>query len=100
LTTLPKTMCKHFALQHIPPFLLASIWTVRGLMSFTHGPKQAILTIGLSKDVASSKAAWPLIRMEDSHITTISLAIWGIYLGGHLEIMDILLALYWMDGGD
>ena len=61
-------------------------------MSFTHGPEQAILTYGLSAKIASSKAAWPLIRIEGSRVTTIGLATWGIYLGGHLEAMDTLLA--------
>jgi hypothetical protein len=92
-----KTMFKHFALRHLPPLLLASTWTVGGLMSFTHGPEQAILTYGLSQEIASSKAAWPLIKIEGSRVTTIGLAIWGIYLGGHLEAMDTLLACVgWM----
>jgi hypothetical protein len=90
-------MFDHFALRHIPPLLLASIWTIGGTMSFTSGPEAAILTYGLSKDVASSKAAWPLIKIEGSRVTTIGLAIWGIYLGGHLEAMDTLLAcIGWM----
>ena len=66
-------------------------------MSFTHGPEAAILTYGLSQEIASSKAAWPLIRIEGSRVTTIGMAIWGIYLGGHLEAMDTLLAcIGWM----
>jgi len=66
-------------------------------MSFTHGPEQAILTYGLSKSIASSKAAWPLIKIEGSRVTTIGMAIWGIYLGGHLKAMDTLLAcIGWM----
>ncbi|KAF2818528.1 hypothetical protein CC86DRAFT_156590 [Ophiobolus disseminans] len=90
-------MFEQFELRHIPPLLLASIWTVGGLMSFTHGPEEAILTYGLSKKIASSQAAWPLIKIEGSRITTIGLAIWGIYLGGHLEAMDTLLAcIGWM----
>jgi hypothetical protein len=90
-------MFKHFALRHLPPLLLASTWTVGGLMSFTHGPEQAILTYGLSQEIASSKAAWPLIKIEGSRVTTIGLAIWGIYLGGNLEAMDTLLACVgWM----
>jgi len=90
-------MLPHFAYRHIPPLLLASIWTLGGLTSLIFGPEQAILTLGLTKDIASSKAAWPLIQMEGSRITTIGLAIWCIYLGGHLEAMDTLLAcLGWM----
>ncbi|OAL46218.1 hypothetical protein IQ07DRAFT_590969 [Pyrenochaeta sp. DS3sAY3a] len=90
-------MFEHFALRHIPPLLLASIWTVGGLMSFTHGPEEAILTYGLSSKIASSQSAWPLIKIEGSRVTTIGLAIWGIYLGGHLEAMDTLLAcIGWM----
>ncbi|KAH6881650.1 hypothetical protein BKA58DRAFT_6133 [Alternaria rosae] len=90
-------MFEHFAPRHVPPLLLASIWTVGGLMSFTHGPEQAILAYGLSKSIAASKAAWPLIKIEGSRVSTIGMAIWGIYLGGHLEAMDTLLAcIGWM----
>jgi hypothetical protein len=90
-------MLPPFSLRHIPPLLLASIWTIGGLMSFTHGPQEAILTMGLSPEIASTKEAWPLIKMEGSRITTIGLAIWGIYLGVHLEAMDTLLAcIGWM----
>jgi hypothetical protein len=90
-------MLSYFAYRHIPPLLLASIWTIGGLMSFTHSPDQAILTISLSQDVATSRAAWPLIKIEGSRITTIGLAIWDIYLGGHLEVMDTLLpGIGWM----
>jgi hypothetical protein len=90
-------MFGRFAPQRIPLLVLASIWTVGGLMSFTYGPEQAILAYGLSEKIASSKAAWPLIRIEGSRVTTIGLAIWAIYLGGYLEAMDTLLAcIGWM----
>ncbi|KAH9871930.1 hypothetical protein J1614_006188 [Plenodomus biglobosus] len=97
LTSLLVAMFEHFALRHIPPLLLASIWTVGGTMAWTHGAEQAILTYGLSQRIASSETAWPLIRIEGSRVTTIGLAIWSIYLGGHLEAMDTLLAcIGWM----
>jgi hypothetical protein len=35
------------------------------------------LTYGLSEKIASSKAAWPLIRIEGSRVTTIVLVILG-----------------------
>lgn len=90
-------MFEHFALRHIPPLLLASIWTIGGTMSFTHGPEAALLTYGFAPHIASAKAAWPLIKIEGSRVTTIGLAIWSIYLGGHLEAMDSLLAcIGWM----
>ncbi|KAL5117412.1 hypothetical protein ACEQ8H_004728 [Pleosporales sp. CAS-2024a] len=94
-------MVEHFELRHIPPLLLASIWTVGGAMSFTHGPKPAILAYGLSEKIASSETAWPLIKIEGSRVTTIGLAIWSIYLSGHLEAMDTLLAcIGWMAAVD
>lgn len=67
-------------------------------MSFTHGPEQPILTYGLSPNIESSKAAWPLIRIKSSRVTTIGLAMWGICLGEHLEAIDTLLpCIGWMD---
>lgn len=90
-------MLDHFALRHIPTLLLSTIWTFGGLMYYSHGPEEAILTYGLSPRIASSPAAWPLIRVEGSRVTTIGLALWGTYLGGHLEAMDIILACVgWM----
>ncbi|KAH7077935.1 hypothetical protein BKA63DRAFT_274934 [Paraphoma chrysanthemicola] len=90
-------MFEHFSPRHIPPLLLATIWTIGGTMSLTSGPEAAILTFGLTPKIASSPAAWPLIKLEGSRITTIGLSLWGIYLGGHLEAMDTLLACVgWM----
>jgi hypothetical protein len=37
------------------------------------------------------------MQVESSRITTIGLTIWCLYLGGHLEALDILLAcIGWM----
>jgi hypothetical protein len=90
-------MFDNFSLCHIPPLLLATIWTIGGTISFTHGPEAALLTYGFSQEIASSKAAWPVIKVEGSRVTTIGIAIWSMYLGGHLEAMDMLLAAVgWM----
>ncbi|ORY03128.1 hypothetical protein BCR34DRAFT_573671 [Clohesyomyces aquaticus] len=90
-------MLDHFELRHTPPLILASIWTIGGLMSLTHGPEAAMLAFGLNPRIASSKDAAPVIKCEGSRITTIGLAMWGIYLGGHLEALDILIScIGWM----
>ncbi|KAF2013445.1 hypothetical protein BU24DRAFT_424444 [Aaosphaeria arxii CBS 175.79] len=90
-------MFEHFALRHIPPLLLATIWTLGGTMSLTSGPESALLAYGFSSNIASSKGAWPVIKVEGSRVTTIGLAIWTIYLGGHIEAVDTLLACVgWM----
>jgi hypothetical protein len=47
---------------------------------------------GLLSAIVSSKTACSVIKIEDPRVITISLAIEGVYLGGHLEAMDILLA--------
>lgn len=66
-------------------------------MSFTSGPEAALNKFGFREHIASNKAAWPVIKIEGSRITTIGLTIWGLYLGGHLEAMDILFAaMGWM----
>ncbi|KAH9862057.1 hypothetical protein IAQ61_010259 [Plenodomus lingam] len=59
-------MFEHSALRHIPPLLLASIWSVGRTMAWTHGPEQAI---------ASSEAVWSLFRIEGSRVTTLGLAV-------------------------
>jgi hypothetical protein len=67
-------------------------------MSSTHGPEQAILTYGVSEKIASSKAAWPLIRIEGLRVTTIGLAIWGISLEGLSRSHGYSARLHWLDG--
>ncbi|KAF2875686.1 hypothetical protein BDV95DRAFT_513976, partial [Massariosphaeria phaeospora] len=83
--------------RHIPPLLLATIWTLGGTMSLLSSPESALLTFGFAPHIASAEAAWPLIQVEGARITTIGLALWGMYLGGHLKALDILLAAVgWM----
>lgn len=90
-------MFEHFAARHLPPLLLATILSIGGTMSFTHGSEAALLKFGFPQQIAGSKAAWPVIKIEGSRVTTIGVALWGMYLGGHLEAMDILFAaMGWM----
>jgi hypothetical protein len=90
-------MFEHFQPRHIPPLLLATIWTVGGAMSLTHGSEAALRTFGFKDHIATSKAAWPVIKLEGSRITTIGMALWGMYLGGHVQAMDVLMAcIGWM----
>jgi len=66
-------------------------------MSLLSSPESALLTYGFSPQIASSPAAWPVIQVEGSRVTTIGLALWGMYLGGHVAAMDVLLAAVgWM----
>ena len=90
-------MFENFAIRHLPPLFLGTILTVGGGMSFTSGPEAALTKFGFREHIASNKAAWPVIKIEGSRITTIGLTIWGLYLGGHFEAMDILFAaMGWM----
>lgn len=90
-------MFDHFTLRHLPPLLLGTILTIGGTMSFTSGPEEALTKFGFREHVASNKAAWPVIKLEGSRITTIGLTIWGLYIGNHFEAMDILFAaMGWM----
>jgi hypothetical protein len=85
-------MFENFSYRHIPPLLLATQVTLGGLMPFTHGPEAALLKFGFPKQIAVSKAAWPVIKIGSARVTAIGLAIWGMYLGGHFEAVDILIA--------
>ncbi|KAH7110904.1 hypothetical protein B0J11DRAFT_544181 [Dendryphion nanum] len=90
-------MFEQFALRHLPPLLLATTITLGGTMPFTYGPEAALLKFGFPKSVAISKCAWPVIKVGSARVTTIGLAIWGMYIGGHLEAIDIVLsAMGWM----
>ncbi|KAF2873251.1 hypothetical protein BDV95DRAFT_605806 [Massariosphaeria phaeospora] len=64
---------------------------------FTYGPKAALLKFGFPEHIAVSKAAWPIIKVGSARVSTIGIALWGMYIGGHLEAMDILIAaMGWM----
>lgn len=85
-------------------------------MSLTSGPEAALAKFGFRDEISRSKAAWPVIKiqgeymcgnqavrhvteiqMQGSRMTSIGLTIWGLYLGGHLEAIDIVLATFgWM----
>ncbi|PVH99189.1 hypothetical protein DM02DRAFT_565028 [Periconia macrospinosa] len=90
-------MLDHFALRHLPPLLLGTVITFGGAMSLTSGPEAALAKFGFRDDISHNKAAWPVIKIQGSRMTSIGLAVWGLYLGGHLEAIDILLATFgWM----
>lgn len=66
-------------------------------MPFYHGPEAALGEFGFPPNIAQSKAAWPVIKTGSSRVTAIGLAIWGMYFGGHLEAIDILIAsMFWV----
>ncbi|KAF1998836.1 hypothetical protein P154DRAFT_602322, partial [Amniculicola lignicola CBS 123094] len=57
----------------------------------------ALSTFGFPRSIAASKAALPIAKIEASRITTICIAIWGIYMRGHSEGRNILAAsIGWM----
>ncbi|KAF2877156.1 hypothetical protein BDV95DRAFT_589776 [Massariosphaeria phaeospora] len=85
-------MFEHFAYRHLPPLLLAAVITVGGARPYTHGCEHALLEFGFPKAIAVNKAAWPVIKTGSARVTTIGLALLGMYAGGHLQAMDILLA--------
>ena len=85
-------MFDNFTLRHLPPLLLATQITFGGMMPFTHGPEASLLKFGFPKQIAVTKAAWPVIKIGSARVTAIGLAIWSMYLGGHYEAIDILIA--------
>lgn len=90
-------MFEHLTPRHIPPLLFASIWTLGGAMSLTHGPVPALRAFGFTDRIATSPEAGQVIKLEGSRITAVGLALWGMYLGGHVAAMDVLMACVgWM----
>jgi hypothetical protein len=85
-------MFDHFMLRHIPPLLLATTITIGGTVPFIQGPEAALLMFGFPRRIAISKAAWPVIKVGSARVSAMGIAIWGMYLGGHFEAIDILLA--------
>ncbi|PSN67347.1 hypothetical protein BS50DRAFT_574055 [Corynespora cassiicola Philippines] len=96
-------MFEHFSWRHLPPLLLATTITIGGTMPWTHGPTAALLKFGFPQHIADSKAAWPIIKVGSARVSTIGIALWGMYLGGeqYLGAMDILIAsMGWMAFAD
>jgi hypothetical protein len=90
-------MFEHFVWRHMPPLILATLITVGGMRPYSHGPVHALLEFGFPQHIADSKAAWPIIKVGSARVTSIGLALLGMYAGGHLEAMDVLLAsMGWM----
>jgi hypothetical protein len=85
-------MFEDFTYRHIPPLLLAAQITIGGLMPWTHGPRAALLKFGFPPSIASSKAAWPIIKVGSARVSAFGIALFGMYAGGHYEAMDILIA--------
>ncbi|KAF2106516.1 hypothetical protein BDV96DRAFT_654710 [Lophiotrema nucula] len=81
-----------FSWRHIPPLLLATQITIGGMYPYIHSPEAALLKFGFPPTIAASKAAWPVIKVGSARVTAIGLAMWGMYLGAHLEAIDILIA--------
>ena len=59
-------------------------------MSLWTTPQSALQTFGFRDHIATAPAAWPVIKLDGSRITSIGLAIWGCYLGGHLKAVDVV----------
>ncbi|KAF2204383.1 hypothetical protein GQ43DRAFT_437962 [Delitschia confertaspora ATCC 74209] len=85
-------MFEQFALRHLPPLILATSISIGGTVPYIYGPQAALVMFGFPEHIAASKAAWPIIKVGSARVTTMGLAIWGMYLGGYLEAMDILFA--------
>jgi hypothetical protein len=94
-------MFEHFVLRHLPPLFIATTVTFGGTMPF-YNPEKAILTFGFPPHIAATKAAWPVMACGSARVSVMGIALWGMYLGNHLEAMDILFAsmgwLVFVDG--
>ncbi|KAH4820065.1 hypothetical protein HBH61_030100 [Parastagonospora nodorum] len=86
------TMFSHFTPRHIAPLLLATQLCIGGLYPFLYTPSAALLKFGFTPQIAASKAAWPVIKTGSARVTAMGIALWGMYLGGHFEAMDIMIA--------
>ncbi|KAF1833630.1 hypothetical protein BDW02DRAFT_374516 [Decorospora gaudefroyi] len=90
-------MFQHFTPRHIPPLLLSTAITIGSFTPFTRDPEYALRLFGFADPIAGNRAAWPLVKVMSARVSTIGTALWVMYLGGHVEAMDILFAsMGWM----
>jgi hypothetical protein len=89
-------MFENFELRHIPPLFIATTTTFGGMMPLWN-PEKALLTFGFPPRIATSKTAHPVHTVGSSRISATGIAIWALYLSGHFEAVDIVLAsLAWI----
>lgn len=82
-----------FAINHIPPLLVASALTFGGLIPYINA-EYAILEFGLPPRVATSRPAQSVITVSSARITAIGLAMFAFSLQGHFEaVVTILVTL-------
>ncbi|KAF2798165.1 hypothetical protein K505DRAFT_322103 [Melanomma pulvis-pyrius CBS 109.77] len=85
-------MFEQFVPRHIFPLFIATTITFGGAMPFWAGPERAIIAFGLPERTSVSKPAHALIITQSARVSALGVALWGMYLGGHFEAMDMLFA--------
>lgn len=84
-------MFEHFELRHILPLFIATTTTIGGMMPLWNAEK-AIRTFGFPQHIADCKPAHPVMACGSARVSVTGIALWALYLKGHFEAMDIVLA--------
>jgi hypothetical protein len=87
-------MLDQFVPRHIPALLLATTITIGGAMPFWAGPEKSLEAFGFPSRISTAKAAHPLIITQSARISALGAAIWVLYLRGHFEAVDIVIASF------
>jgi hypothetical protein len=77
---------------HIPPLLLASVFTIGGMMPFWNAPG-AIRSFGLPEHIANSKAAQTCFTVYSSRMTAWGIGMWTFWFRNNLKAIDTMLSL-------
>jgi hypothetical protein len=77
---------------HVPPLLLASVFTIGGMMPFWNAPG-AIRSFGLPEHIANSKLAQTCFTVYSSRMTAWGIGMWTFWFRNNLKAIDTMLSL-------
>ncbi|PQE32891.1 multicopper oxidase type secreted protein [Rutstroemia sp. NJR-2017a WRK4] len=86
-------MLDHFSWRHIPALLTAAPMFFGGLFHGLLKPKAAILTWGMTEEIARSREAQIVYYGHTMRTSTLGLLVFAFYFMGDLKAVDVTMAI-------
>jgi hypothetical protein len=86
-------MLDHFSWRHIPALLSATPMFVGGLIHGLLRPKAALLTWGMTENIAQSREAQIVYYGHTMRTSTLGLLVFALYVQGNLAAVDTTMAV-------
>lgn len=93
-------MLEHFIPRHVPILFLSTIIIFSSAMPL-YDPEKTCQTFGFPQRITVFKAAQPPMIVGSARVSVMGIALWGLYLGNHLEVMNTVCAsMAWLAAVD